>query len=160
MLATWKVALVLVVALVVGIFSFGTGTTVSEAAAVSKPGPDYRVPVALAERTVAKEVRSDAQRQGRVIGNGEASFYGAAFAGRPTANGEIFDPGLLTAAHPSLPFGSTVRVTNKANGKTVTVRINDRGPFAKNRIIDLSQEAASRIGMIQSGTATVTLELV
>jgi rare lipoprotein A len=76
-----------------------------------------------------------------------------------TASGTIFDQTQLTAAHPSLPFGSKVKVTNLANGKSVEVEITDRGPFADNRIIDLSQAAAKALEMIDSGTATVRLEL-
>ncbi|MBS3933427.1 MAG: septal ring lytic transglycosylase RlpA family protein [Truepera sp.] len=91
---------------------------------------------------------------------GVASWYGPGFAGRRTANGEIFDPAQLTAAHRTLPFGTQVRVTHLANGLSVVVRINDRGPFRAGRIIDLSRAAAERLRMIGSGTATVRLELV
>lgn len=92
------------------------------------------------------------------IGTGRASYYGKRFAGKPTANGEIFDPSAMTAAHPTLPFGTRVRVTNLSNGRTVTVRINDRGPYAGDRIIDLSREAAERLDMIKRGTVRVKLE--
>lgn len=90
---------------------------------------------------------------------GEASWYGPNFAGRPTANGEIFDPSRLTAAHPSLPFDTRVRVTSLENGRSVVVRINDRGPFARGRVIDLSRAAAEAIGLIGSGVADVRIEL-
>ena len=90
----------------------------------------------------------------------EASYYGKGFAGKPTANGERFDPERLTAAHRTLPFGSIVKVTNAATGKTVKVKINDRGPFHGNREIDLSTAAARAIGMLDSGTAKVTLDVV
>jgi rare lipoprotein A len=93
-----------------------------------------------------------------VIAEGQASFYGAGFAGRPTANGERFDPTEMTAAHRTLPFGTRVRVTNVRNGQDVIVRINDRGPFHGNRIIDLSRAAASEIGMVSSGVARVRIE--
>lgn len=96
----------------------------------------------------------------RVVSDGVASWYGPKFAGRQTANGEIFDPSQLTAAHKTLPFGTQVRVTNLNNGRSVTVRINDRGPFKPGRVIDLSRAAAERVGMIGSGTAPVSLELV
>lgn len=89
---------------------------------------------------------------------GVASWYGPGFAGRLTANGEIFDPGEMTAAHRTLPFDTHLRVTNLSNGRSVIVRINDRGPFTGGRIIDLSQAAAASIGMIGSGTAKVRLE--
>lgn len=91
---------------------------------------------------------------------GRASWYGPGFAGRRTANGEIFDPSQLTAAHKTLPFGTQVRVTNLNNGRSILVRINDRGPFKPGRIIDLSRAAAEQIGMIGSGTAPVQLELM
>jgi rare lipoprotein A len=94
------------------------------------------------------------------LGTGEASWYGKRFAGRPTANGETFDPGELTAAHRELPFGSLVRVTHLRNGKSVIVRINDRGPFHKRRVIDLSRAAAEQLGMTHSGRAQVRLELL
>jgi len=90
---------------------------------------------------------------------GLASWYGAQHQGKQTASGTIFDQAGLTAAHRSLPFGSKIKVTNLANGKSVEVEIIDRGPFAENRIIDLSQAAAKALEMIDSGTATVRLEL-
>lgn len=94
------------------------------------------------------------------LGTGSASFYGKRFHGRTTANGERFDMHDMTAAHRTLPFGSLVRVTNPRNGQQVVVRINDRGPFAKGRVIDLSRAAAEEIGMIRRGHARVQLELV
>jgi rare lipoprotein A len=97
---------------------------------------------------------------GRSIGGGVASYYGNELAGHRTANGERFDPGQLTAAHRTLPMGSIVRVTNSANGRSVVVRINDRGPFHGGRIIDLSKSAASRIGLIARGSGRVDLALV
>lgn len=96
----------------------------------------------------------------REIGSGMASYYGAEFAGSRTASGERFDPSDLTAAHRTLAFHSRVVVTNLANGKEVVVRINDRGPWGKSRIIDISHAAAREIGMHRSGTARVKLELL
>jgi rare lipoprotein A len=93
-----------------------------------------------------------------LVGEGKASYYSDEFHGRKTANGETFNMNKLTAAHPSLPFGTWVRVTNLRNGKDVVVRINDRGPFVKGRIIDLSVHAATELGIIQSGTVKVKLE--
>src|SRR3546814_12866517 len=81
------------------------------------------------------------------IDGGMASYYGNELAGNRTANGERFDPGQLTAAHRTLPFGSMVRVTNMSNGASVIVRINDRRPFARGRVIDVSHAAAPAIGM-------------
>lgn len=90
---------------------------------------------------------------------GSASWYGSRFQGRKTANGERFDMHQLTAAHRTLPFGTKVRVTNRNNGKSVVVRINDRGPYSGNRIIDLSRSAAKAVGMISQGVASVKLEV-
>jgi rare lipoprotein A len=91
-----------------------------------------------------------------------ASWYGVrdGFHGRRTASGEIFDAHGLTAAHPYLPFGTRVRVTNIRNGRSVILRVNDRGPFVGGRVIDVSQGAAVRLGMINSGTAPVSLTVV
>ena len=94
------------------------------------------------------------------VGEGEASYYGAAFAGNRTASGERFDPSALTCAHRSLPLGTMLRVTNIANGRSVTVRVNDRGPFTRSRVLDMSQAAARDIGMIRSGKATVRIEVI
>ena len=92
---------------------------------------------------------------------GYASFYGnGEKLARHTANGEVFNPMAITAAHKTMKFGTKVKVTNLTNGKSVIVRINDRGPFIKGRIIDLSKGAAGKIGMIKSGTAKVRLEIV
>jgi rare lipoprotein A len=96
---------------------------------------------------------------GKLPQTGEASWYGAQHQGKRTASGEIFDQGLFTAAHRTLPFGSKIKVTNLATGKSVEVKINDRGPFAEDRIIDLSQAAAKAVGMLQPGKTTVRLEL-
>jgi rare lipoprotein A len=98
--------------------------------------------------------------QSTVLGEGMASFYGAELAGHRTANGDRFNPNDLTAAHRTLPLGTRIRVTNKANGKSVVVRINDRGPFAKGRILDVSRAAAEKISMIRSGTARVMIERI
>lgn len=92
--------------------------------------------------------------------DGVASWYGAEFHGRTTSSGEIYDMHAFTAAHRTLPFGSRVRVTNARNGRQVVVRINDRGPFVKGRIIDLSRAAATLLGMLDDGTAPVRLELL
>ncbi len=90
---------------------------------------------------------------------GIASWYGNPYHGRRTSNGEVFDMNQMTAAHRTLPFGAIVRVTNLDNRKTVSVRINDRGPFIEGRIIDVSRAAAREIGLIGPGTARVRIEL-
>jgi rare lipoprotein A len=92
--------------------------------------------------------------------SGVASWYGPGFHGRTTANGERYDMHGMTAAHKSLAFGTRVRVTNETNGKSVVVRINDRGPYVGKRIIDLSKSAAQAIDMIGPGTASVTVEVL
>ena len=89
---------------------------------------------------------------------GQASYYGARHHGNKTASGERFDQHALTAAHRSLPFGSLVQVTNLRNDKTVVVRINDRGPYAKKRIIDLSHQAAKQLDMLRDGVVPVRIE--
>jgi rare lipoprotein A len=91
---------------------------------------------------------------------GTASWYGPGFHGRTTANGERYDMNAMTAAHKTLRFGTKVKVTNSSNGKSVVVRINDRGPFVGRRVIDLSKSAASAIDMIRPGTAKVTIEVL
>jgi rare lipoprotein A len=91
---------------------------------------------------------------------GIASWYGQEFAGRTTANGEIFDPLLLTAAHRTLPFGTIVDVHNGKTGQSIRVRINDRGPYIGNRIIDLSYAAAQQIGLIEPGSGEVDVSVV
>jgi rare lipoprotein A len=94
----------------------------------------------------------------KIIESGKASYYADKFVGRKTSNGETFSQKKRTAAHPTLPFGTKVKVTNLTTGKTVKVRINDRGPFVAGRIIDLSRKAARKIGMIESGVASVQLK--
>ena len=92
--------------------------------------------------------------------SGVASFYGEKYQGRPTASGELFNWHQLTAAHPSLPFGTLVKVTNLENNRSVIVRVNDRGPFIAGRVIDLSQSAAGQLQMMQKGLARVQIEMV
>jgi len=90
---------------------------------------------------------------------GKASFYADKFEGRKTASGEIFHQNDFTAAHRSLPFGTWVKVTNRDSKKAVIVRINDRGPFVKGRIIDLSKSAAKEIGQLRQGVFKVSLKV-
>src|SRR5580693_2565197 len=97
---------------------------------------------------------------GAYVEEGVASWYGVPFNGRRTSNGEIYDMHTFTAAHRTLPFNTVVRVTNLTNGKQTEVRINDRGPFVANRIIDLSLAAAQAIEMWGPGTANVRLEIL
>ncbi len=131
----------------------------------SVPVVKLAVPVAVAatatEAFAAKPQISPAEPPAVLIaGAVEASYYGDAFAGRPTASGEPFDPELLTAAHRTLPLGSLVEVREAVSGQSVIVRINDRGPFHGDRAIDLSTAAARRIGLVESGTGQVSLHLI
>ena len=110
-------------------------------------GCSGRTPEAAAQRTADRE-------------SGKASFYADRYHGRKTASGERFDQQAMTAAHRRLPFGTRVKVTNVRNGKSVVVRINDRGPFVKGRIIDLSRAAFSRIGNTAFGVIDVEIGVV
>ena len=109
--------------------------------------------------TIGKSISAPIEAKPRVY-FGRASFYGNECQGELTANGERFDMYQLTAAHRTLPFGSRVRVVNMQNGKSVVVRINDRGPNIQTRIIDLSYAAADDIGMIEAGVTDVKLEVL
>jgi rare lipoprotein A len=95
-----------------------------------------------------------------VVETGLASWYGQGFHGKRTASGEVFNQEQFTAAHRTLPWGSRVKVINLANGKSVEVRINDRGPFGKGRIIDVSRAAARILGIVESGVAAVRVEWI
>ncbi len=129
--------------------------------------PKVAVPVAIAATALPDEARAAAEQPPQDLPplahdseTVEASYYGDDFAGRPTASGEVFDPSLLTAAHKTLPIGSLVQVTEASSGKSVVVRINDRGPYHGDRAIDLSEAAAERIGMLASGTAKVAIRIL
>jgi rare lipoprotein A len=101
---------------------------------------------------------SDSNEQ--VLIYGKASFYGSEFNGRKTANGEIYDENVLTAAHRTLPFGTFLSVTNTRNNRSVIVRINDRGPFHPQRILDVSKLAAEELDMITHGVAEIEAEIL
>jgi rare lipoprotein A len=92
--------------------------------------------------------------------SGKSSYYGSKFHGRKTANGETFDMYKLSAAHRELPFETLIKVTNTKNNKSVTVHVNDRGPFVAGRILDLSYGAAKKIDMLNDGVADVTIEIL
>lgn len=113
--------------------------------------PDHAVDITTIE---------PAEPEATPLGSGVASYYGSRFHGRRTASGESFDMNGLTAAHRTLPFGSRVRVINPRNGRSVVVRINDRGPFVRGRTIDLSRAAAEEIGIVRAGHGAVELELL
>ena len=119
-----------------------------------EPTGDVTAPAPAADPEPVSAPRESA------LGRGSASYYAAKFNGRRTASGEVFDNGAMTAAHRTLPFGSRVRVTNPGNGLSVVVRINDRGPFTRGRVIDVSRAAAQELGLIARGHAAVELALI
>jgi rare lipoprotein A (peptidoglycan hydrolase) len=131
------------------------GLVLFQGCALLQPAPEIAAPSQLVPVQPAK--KSPAV-PAKLPQTGEASWYGAQHHGKQTASGTIFDQAELTAAHPSLPFGSKIKVTNLANGKSVEVEITDRGPFVENRIIDLSQAAPKVLEMLDLGTATVRLD--
>lgn len=106
------------------------------------------------------EITSAIGRGIATVQEGVVSWYGAQFHNRKTASGERFDKGAMTMAHPNLPFGTVARVTNLRNGRSVVVRVNDRGPFVGKRIADLSQAAADELGMLRKGLAKVRIEVL
>jgi rare lipoprotein A len=121
----------------------------------------YRRPRAfLALAVLALVLPFGAAQSRATVQEGMVSWYGAEFHDRPTASGELFDASALTMAHPTLPFGTQVRVTNLRNGRSVVVRVNDRGPFVGSRIADLSHAAAAEIGMLRRGVASARLEVL
>ena len=122
--------------------------------------PDTSEPGAHAVDLDTFDPPVEAEPAATSLGSGVASYYGKRFHGRRTANGERFDMHGLTAAHRTLPFGSRVLVTNPSTGKSVVVRINDRGPFSHGRTIDLSRAAAEEIGIVSRGHGTVELALL
>ncbi|WP_116288931.1 septal ring lytic transglycosylase RlpA family protein [Ensifer sp. LCM 4579] len=118
---------------------------------------NIRTAAAAALFTVGMGLIPASETQAAGAGCGGASWYALT---SKTASGERMNPSRLTAAHRSLKFGTKVQVTNKRNGKSVVVRINDRGPFIRGRVIDLSKAAASQIGMVRSGTASVCYQVI
>ncbi|WP_049260206.1 septal ring lytic transglycosylase RlpA family protein [Neisseria bacilliformis] len=151
----------------VGLFA---ALALSACAAQQSPAPDAApqpepAPHAAAAPAAKKAARQSAakkadktEKTAKFSQTGKASWYGPGFHGKKTANGERFDMNTLTAAHRTLPISSRVRVTNLANGKSVVVRINDRGPYHGNRVMDLSKAAAQELGFIRTGTAQVKIE--
>lgn len=115
----------------------------------------------IPETSPREELRKDRQNIGALkVIYGTASFYGRDFHNKKTASGEPFDMNANTAAHPSLPFGTLCRVTNLDNNKSVIVRINDRGPFVANRVLDLSYGAAQQLDGVASGLINVKIEIL
>jgi peptidoglycan lytic transglycosylase len=122
-------------------------------AAIEQP----RRPVAVASVVRRKPAPEAGETGSGKSQGGVASFY---WQGSKTASGEKFDPKELTAAHPTLPFGTKLRVTNTHTGRSVTVRVNDRGPYVRGRVVDVSYSAADALGMVNKGVAPVKLEVV
>ncbi len=145
---------VLVSAFAATAFAQTPAPTAAPAAAAAAPAPaaakveEKKAPVAAAAAAAGD------------VTTGKAAWYGKKFNGRKTASGQRFNAGLLTAASNTLPFGTLVKVTNLKNKKSVTVRINDRGPKQADRIIDVTRAAAARLGMLKSGIADVELKVV
>ena len=139
------------------------GLLFSQGCAAVQPASDITAPTETTERPVVQFTEPTAKKkpivQTKLPQTGMASWYGPGFHGRPTASGGVYDQRDLTAAHRKLPFGTKVKVTNLDNGKSVEVEINDRGPFKKNRIIDLSAAAAKALEMKKWGTKTVRVDL-
>lgn len=129
---------------VVGLLAVGAGGCVSTSGGLAGPNFDD------------SSDRDDRDRDAQV---GKASFYAHKFHGRRTASGETYDETQLTAAHRTLPFGTRVRVTNLENGRKVTLRVNDRGPHVKNRVIDVSYAAAKKLRFVRDGITRVRVEV-
>lgn len=119
---------------------------------------DQSAAVIQLEFSKVEEIQAEEPKHASLVGI--ASYYAAKFHGRRTASGERFNSKVLTAAHLSLPFGTLLKVTNLRNMKSVVVRVNDRGPHVRGRIVDLSRAAAEQIGLRHTGTARVALEIL
>ena len=135
-----------------------TGSTL--ATAVSLPQQEQLQADRPPEAVPVEKAKKTGSLRNRLTQLGKASWYGPGFHGKPTASGEVFDQSLMTAAHNTFPLGSRAKVTNLANGHSVEVRINDRGPHAAGRIIDLSRAAAGALGIVGPGVARVQVEVL
>ncbi|HYF22809.1 MAG TPA: septal ring lytic transglycosylase RlpA family protein [Caulobacteraceae bacterium] len=130
-------------------------------ASQGQPAGRLSILCAILTLALASGFASQAAAQSKPFAKtGAASWYGQAFQGRKTASGERFDMREMTAAHRTLPFGTRLEVTNLANGRTVVVRVNDRGPFSGGRILDLSHAAAEKLGFVDQGAAKVAVRLL
>ena len=127
---------------------------------IAAPWSTARTAAAPAVMAKPAQVSAPARARHAHVAHGRVSYYGRRFAGRKTASGERFNPGAMTMAHRTLPFGTEVRVTNVKNNKSVVVRVNDRGPSRRALIGDLTTAAAGRIGMLHAGIAKVRLQVV
>jgi rare lipoprotein A (peptidoglycan hydrolase) len=122
---------------------------------LTAPAGGERVQVEVHAQLPAPTARGPERTQ-----NGRVSWYGPGFHGRRTANGEVFDTNELTMAHRTLPFGTEVRVINLTNGRSVVLRVNDRGPYVRGRIADLSHAAAARLGFVDDGVTRARIEVI
>lgn len=162
----WLLVAVSCVALLVVVLTFFTGTVQADAllsrpAVTVSPAPAVTNPTPVL--TVSKTVTAPKIPAGKIPARmlkGIASWYGSVFNGRKTASGEKFDMNAMTACHPTLPFGTKVRVVDLSNHKSVVVRITDRGDLLNKRIIDLSYAAAEKLEMTKNGLARVKLEVI
>ncbi len=139
---------------------FTTNTPVAPPLDETPPARTQNPPSSPPTTSSGTEPEVDDEPQPVDVQYGKASYYADKFHGKPTASGELYDRNKLTAAHRTLPFGTRCRVTNLANGKSVIVRINDRGPHVDTRVIDLSYKAAKQIGLVQAGLADVKVEVL
>lgn len=122
--------------------------------------PSQQEQLHLGQAEAAKKSTKTGTLRSMLTQLGKASWYGPGFHGKPTASGEVFDQALMTAAHNTFPLGSRAKVTNLANGNSVEVKINDRGPYTTGRIIDLSHAAAGALGILGHGVAQVRVEVL
>jgi len=129
-------------------------------AAAEAPAAIIAAPATITPVAALPQSLDEQTQEFEAIKGGTASFYGHSLRGARTASGERFNPDDLTAAHPSLPFGTMLRVTNALTGDSVMVRVNDRGPFHSNRVIDLSEAAAKEIGIARMGSGKVELAVL
>ena len=143
--------------LLVALTSFATACTVKPK---SEPPAPTKYERPAYDRDMGGYPERTEPRESGFTQTGMISFYADRFHGKKTASGARFDKNAMTAAHRTLPFGTRLRVTNLANGKTVTVVVNDRGPFAHGRILDLSEAAAREIGLLGAGTVKARLEVL
>lgn len=153
-------AVVLTVGIAAGLAKVGPVAAARPAAA--NPAQLFLLEAATADRPLISEAPPAAVPEPAVLQTlvGAASFYSNSLAGRRTASGVRYDPSEMVAAHRTLPFGSLLRVTNEANGRTVQVRVVDRGPFAKGRVLDLSRRAAEKLDFVRRGHTQVTIEVL
>jgi rare lipoprotein A len=156
------------IALVAGVVSFSTPTVQADVRLLRPPATlpptaplDMPAAVIVPQQTAAEQLKVKAEEERRAdILHGIATWYGGPFNGRRTASGERYDMYGMTACHPTLPFGSIVRVVNKKNKRSVVVKITDRGDLLEGRIIDLSFAAAEKLKMAKAGLATVDLQVI